>query len=173
MLRGKDKNKDQTYFLNQLTQQQLSKVMFPSAISKKPRSGKLPESQFGNSKQKRQHGHLFYRGKKFQRVSQPILAFAAGKHGNPRRKVMGRHDGLMYYTIGQRHGLGIGGAGEPWFVIGKDLQRNVLYVGQGFHNDKLYSDSLIATDVNWISDKKNRNLSPVRRNSVTASLTPR
>ena len=58
---------------------------------------------------------------------------------------------LMYYTIGQRHGLGIGGAGDPWFAIGKDLKRNVLYVGQGFHNEKLYSDSIIADDVSWVS----------------------
>ena len=53
----------------------------------------------------------------------------------------------MYYTIGQRHGLGIGGAGDPWFVLGKDLASNVLLVGQNFHNDALYSDSLTATDI--------------------------
>src|SRR5699024_11164725 len=59
---------------------------------------------------------------------------------------------LMYYTIGQRQGLGIGGSGEPWFVVGKNLEENILYVGQGFDNEKLYSDSLIASDVNWIND---------------------
>lgn len=69
-------------------------------------------------------------------------------------KIVGKHDGLMYYTIGQRHGLGIGGAGEPWFAIGKDLKRNVLYVGQGFHHEKLYSDSLVAVNVSWVSEKK-------------------
>src|SRR5690625_4638244 len=62
----------------------------------------------------------------------------------------GRHEGLMYYTIGQRQGLGIGGAGDPWFVVGKNLEENVLYVGQSYTNDALYSDGLIATDVNWI-----------------------
>ena len=66
----------------------------------------------------------------------------------------GDHEGLMYYTIGQRHGLGIGGEGEPWFVVGKDLKRNVLYVAQGFHNEALYSDAIIATNVNWISNKE-------------------
>ena len=64
-------------------------------------------------------------------------------------ETVGRHDGLMYYTIGQRHGLGIGGAGDPWFVIGKDLKKNVLLVGQNFHNDALYSDSLTAIDVSF------------------------
>ena len=60
---------------------------------------------------------------------------------------------LMYYTIGQRHGLGIGGDGDPWFVVGKDLEQNVLYVGQGFHNELLYSRSLIATNVSWVSER--------------------
>lgn len=64
----------------------------------------------------------------------------------------GIHDGLMYYTIGQRQGLGIGGPGGPWFVIGKNLEENVLYVGADYHNDALYSDALIAQDVNWINE---------------------
>lgn len=68
-------------------------------------------------------------------------------------KVMGKHDGLMYYTIGQRHGLGIGGSGEPWFVAGKDLKRNVLYVCQGFDNDVLYSNSLRAVNVSWVAEQ--------------------
>lgn len=57
----------------------------------------------------------------------------------------------MYYTIGQRHGLGVGGNGDPWFVIGKDIERNVLYVGQGFHHEMLYSDSIIADNISWVS----------------------
>src|SRR5699024_5246276 len=59
---------------------------------------------------------------------------------------------LMYYTIGQRHGLGIGGEGEPWFVVGKNLDNNVLYVEQGDQNEYLYSDRLIARNVNWLKD---------------------
>jgi tRNA-specific 2-thiouridylase len=66
-------------------------------------------------------------------------------------EVKGRHDGLMYYTIGQRHGLGIGGAGEPWFVCGKNLEKNILYVCQGFDNEALYSDALVAINVNFIN----------------------
>lgn len=69
-------------------------------------------------------------------------------------EVKGKHDGLMYYTIGQRHGLGIGGNGDPWFVVGKNLKNNILYVEQGFHNEHLYSDSIIATNVNWITGEK-------------------
>src|SRR5699024_5081863 len=66
-------------------------------------------------------------------------------------EVKGHHDGLMYYTIGQRQGLGIGGPGEPWFVAGKDLENNVLYVVQGFHHPRLYSEGLTAGNVNWIN----------------------
>lgn len=69
-------------------------------------------------------------------------------------EIKGFHEGLMYYTIGQRHGLGIGGSGDPWFVVGKDLERNVLLVGQGYDNDALYSDAIIATNVSWVSDKE-------------------
>ena len=64
---------------------------------------------------------------------------------------VGRHDGLMYYTIGQRHGLGIGGEGDAWFVVGKNLSENILYVEQGGTNEYLYSDQLIASDVNWLT----------------------
>ena len=69
-------------------------------------------------------------------------------------ETMGKHDGLMYYTIGQRHGLGIGGAGDPWFVVGKDLKENVLLVEQGFHHDALYSDSLTAIDISFSTARK-------------------
>lgn len=65
-------------------------------------------------------------------------------------KIMGKHDGLMYYTIGQRHGLGIGGNGEPWFVIGKNLKKNRLIVGQGFHHENLYANFVLVNEVNWI-----------------------
>ena len=67
-------------------------------------------------------------------------------------KKMGQHSGLMYYTIGQRHGLGIGGDGDPWFVVGKNLDDNVLYVEQGFHHDALYSDYLVASDYSFVNE---------------------
>lgn len=67
---------------------------------------------------------------------------------------MGTHSGLMYYTIGQRHGLGIGGDGDPWFVVGKNLENNVLYVEQGFHHEALYSDYLIASDVSFVNENE-------------------
>ena len=68
-------------------------------------------------------------------------------------ELKGQHEGLMYYTLGQRHGLGIGGSGEPWFAVGKNLKDNILYVEQGFHHDSLYSDSIKAVMLNWISPR--------------------
>lgn len=88
-------------------------------------------------------------------------------------EVKGRHDGLMYYTLGQRQGLGIGGAGDPWFVVGKNVEKNVLYVGQGFHHEALYSDGLIASEANWTRGKSLRSRLSVRLNSVIVKMTVR
>ncbi len=74
-------------------------------------------------------------------------------------KVVGQHMGLMYYTIGQRRGLGLGGnkkSNAPWFVIGKDIKKNVLYVGQGYENEHLYATHLEASDIHWVDDVVSR-----------------
>ena len=70
---------------------------------------------------------------------------------------MGHHDGLMYYTIGQRHGLGIGGAGDPWFVLGKDLENNELLVGQNIHHEALFSDQLTAVNMSFTTNEVKQN----------------
>lgn len=155
MLRGVDDNKDQTYFLNQLGQEQLSKVMFPL--------GKLPKSEvrkiaaeacLATAAKKDSTGICFIGERNFKEFLSNYLPAQPGRMATLDGEVKGKHDGLMYYTIGQRHGLGIGGSGEPWFAIGKNLKENILYVGQGFHHDALYSDSLIAVDINWTSNHK-------------------
>lgn len=152
MLRGIDENKDQTYFLNQLTQEQLEKVMFPIGDIEKSKVRELAkEANLATSTKKDSTGICFIGERNFKEFLSNYLPAQPGNMETFDGKVMGKHDGLMYYTIGQRHGLGIGGAGEPWFVIGKDLKRNVLYVGQNFHHDMLYSDSIIATDISWVS----------------------
>ncbi len=154
MLRGVDENKDQTYFLNQLTQDQLSKVMFPIGNIEKSKVRDIAqEANLATATKKDSTGICFIGERNFKEFLSGYLPAQPGNMESLDGEVVGKHDGLMYYTIGQRHGLGIGGAGEPWFVIGKDLQRNVLYVGQAFHNEKLYSDSIIATDVSWVSNE--------------------
>lgn len=152
MLRGKDDNKDQTYFLNQLTEEQLSKVMFPIGGMEKSKVRELAaEANLATATKKDSTGICFIGERNFKEFLSGYLPAQKGNMETFDGQVVGRHDGLMYYTIGQRHGLGIGGSGDPWFVIGKNLERNVLYVGQGFHHDMLYSDSIIATDISWVS----------------------
>lgn len=154
MLRGIDRNKDQTYFLNQLSQEQLKHVMFPIGHIEKPEVRKIAEEAgLATAKKKDSTGICFIGERNFKEFLSNYLPAQPGKMETFDGRVMGQHDGLMYYTIGQRHGLGIGGEGEPWFVLGKDLERNVLYVGQGFHHDALYSTSLTAVKMSFTSDQ--------------------
>jgi len=154
MLRGIDANKDQTYFLNQLGQAQLSKVMFPIGNIEKARVREIAkEAGLATATKKDSTGICFIGERNFKEFLGNYLPAQPGTMQTLNGEVKGTHDGLMYYTIGQRHGLGIGGSGEPWFVIGKNLKENILYVAQGFDNELLYSDSIIATNVNWVSDR--------------------
>ncbi|WP_121614319.1 tRNA 2-thiouridine(34) synthase MnmA [Mesobacillus foraminis] len=152
MLRGKDENKDQTYFLNQLTEEQLCKVLFPIGEIEKPKVREIAaEANLATASKKDSTGICFIGERNFKEFLSGYLPAQKGNMETFDGEVVGHHDGLMYYTIGQRHGLGIGGNGDPWFVIGKDIERNVLYVEQGFHHQLLYSDSIIADDISWIS----------------------
>lgn len=154
MLRGIDNNKDQTYFLNQLSQEQLEKVMFPlGAIDKKQVREIAKEAGLATATKKDSTGICFIGEKNFKEFLGGYLPAQKGIMETLGGEKIGNHDGLMYYTIGQRHGLGIGGAGDPWFVVGKDLKRNVLYVEQGFEHPSLYSDSIKAVNINWVSNK--------------------
>ncbi|WBX79054.1 tRNA 2-thiouridine(34) synthase MnmA [Virgibacillus salarius] len=155
MLRGVDDNKDQTYFLNQLTEDILGKVMFPLGHLPKSEVRKIAkEHGLATAEKKDSTGICFIGERNFKTFLSEYLPAQPGQMQTLEGEVKGKHDGLMYYTIGQRQGLGIGGAGDPWFVVGKNLEDNVLYVEQGYANDKLYSDALIASDVNWIHADK-------------------
>ena len=150
MLRGRDNNKDQTYFLNQLNQEQLEKVMFPIGHLEKKKVREIAlEQGLATATKKDSTGICFIGERNFKEFLSQYLPAQQGAMETMDGKVMGQHDGLMYYTIGQRHGLGIGGSGDPWFVIGKDLDRNVLLVGQNINNDALFSTSLTATDLSF------------------------
>ena len=166
MLRGIDENKDQTYFLNQLGQEQLSKVMFPIGNIEKKRVREIAkEANLATATKKDSTGICFIGERNFKEFLSGYLPAQPGDMVTMDGEVKGKHDGLMYYTIGQRQGLGIGGSGEPWFVIGKDLKKNLLYVEQGFENELLYSDSIIGVDMSWVSDK-----SPTGEFSCTAKF---
>ncbi|ANB61674.1 tRNA 2-thiouridine(34) synthase MnmA [Anoxybacteroides amylolyticum] len=154
MLRGIDANKDQTYFLNQLGQTQLAKVMFPIGELEKAQVREMAKAaNLATANKKDSTGICFIGERDFKQFLSNYLPAQPGQMQTLSGEVKGRHDGVMYYTIGQRHGLGIGGSGEPWFVVGKNVRENILYVAQGFDNELLYSDSIIATNVNWVSGK--------------------
>ncbi|MCO4095638.1 tRNA 2-thiouridine(34) synthase MnmA [Macrococcoides canis] len=152
MLRGVDNNKDQTYFLNQLTHEQLSRVMFPLGHLQKPEVREIAlKHDLATAKKKDSTGICFIGERNFKEFLSGYLPAQKGEMQTLDGKSMGTHSGLMYYTIGQRHGLGIGGDGDPWFVVGKNLKENVLYVEQGFDHEALYSDYLIASDVSFVN----------------------
>ena len=153
-----DQNKDQTYFLCQLNQYQLSQVIFPIGHLQKPELRELAQKYgLSTATKKDSTGICFIGERKFKQFLQNYLPAKSGKIVDINtKKVIGKHDGLMYYTIGQRKGLGIGGSsfgtGEPWFVVEKNLETNELYVAQG-NDDCLYSVALESGVINWIPDR--------------------
>ncbi|MFD1955423.1 tRNA 2-thiouridine(34) synthase MnmA [Paenibacillus thailandensis] len=154
LLRGVDNNKDQTYFLSALNQGQLAKAMFPIGHLPKPEVRRIAEEAgLYTAKKKDSTGICFIGERNFRTFLSSYLPAQPGDMVDIRTgEVKGRHDGLMYYTLGQRQGLGIGGSGtgEPWFVAGKDLENNRLLVVQGERHPSLYSSGLKATGMNWI-----------------------
>lgn len=153
LIRGYDRNKDQTYFLNQLNQEQVSKSMFPIGhLDKKELRQIAAEAQLATAQKKDSTGICFIGERNFKEfLSQYLPAQPGLMQQISTGETIGKHEGLMYYTLGQRQGLGIGGQGEPWFVVDKNVQDNILYIEQGFENAYLYADRLTASQLNWIT----------------------
>jgi tRNA-specific 2-thiouridylase len=153
--KAKDLNKDQSYFLHGLNQQQLSQAIFPLGEVEKPEVRKIAKDQsFKNADKKDSTGICFIGERKFKSFLQDYLPALPGDIVEiDSEKIIGKHEGLMYYTIGQRQGLGIGGvkdaSEEPWYVVSKDLDNNRLLVAQGEH-PALYRDSLQVESIHWI-----------------------
>lgn len=158
LLRGTDDNKDQTYFLSQLSQDQLAKTLFPLGDMDKSEVRKIAEeNNLATAHKKDSTGICFIGERDFKDFLMHYLPARPGEMQTLSGEVMGKHDGLMYYTIGQRRGLGIGGtadSNEPWFVIGKDLAHNVLLVGQGYEHEHLYATHLEASEFSFTADKR-------------------
>ncbi len=156
MLRGADQNKDQSYFLYTLGQQQLARTLFPI--------GELPKSQVRHMAQeaglvthdkKDSTGICFIGERDFRSFLAEYLPAQAGDIVTSKGEIVGTHQGVAYYTLGQRQGLGIGGlrnaGGEPWFVIAKKMESNRLVVAQGKDHPALFSQSLAADQLTWIA----------------------
>ncbi|MBO5712915.1 MAG: tRNA 2-thiouridine(34) synthase MnmA [Clostridia bacterium] len=158
LLKAKDGNKDQTYFLNQVSQAQLSNVLFPLANLNKADVRKIAEENgLATAGKKDSTGICFIGERNFRQFLMNYIPATPGDIKTYDGRVLGKHVGLMYYTIGQRRGLDIGGQkGDDgrWFVIEKDLKNNVLYVAHGAE-DKLYSDALIMNEINFMPGTPN------------------
>lgn len=159
LLRGVDNNKDQTYFLSQLNQEQLTNTLFPVGELVKPEVRRIAiDENLPTAKKKDSTGICFIGERNFKAFLQNYIFTKPGDILADDGTIIGKHDGLMYYTIGQRKGLNIGGLkdyeNKPWFVIGKDLENNKLLVGQGINHPDLFSDEALIEDVNWIPKTK-------------------
>lgn len=159
LLKGLDNNKDQSYFLHQVGHQELSLTLFPVGEIEKPEVRSIAE-QLGlaTAKKKDSTGICFIGERRFSDFLKRYLPAQPGRIVTETGKVIGDHQGLMYYTLGQRQGLGIGGLAdypeEPWFVAGKDLNRNHLIVVQDTNNPLLFSDWLFCSELFWIEDRQ-------------------
>ncbi len=157
LLKGVDKGKDQSYFLCALNQTQLSKAIFPIGNMEKREVRRIAEEAGLTTAQRKDSTGICFIGER--NFKEFLGNYLPAKPGEIRsleepNQLLGGHDGLMYYTLGQRKGLGIGGGfgnGDPWFVADKDLKNNILYVVQGDKDPALYSAGLTATDINWIA----------------------
>jgi tRNA-specific 2-thiouridylase len=155
LLKARDSGKDQTYFLNQVTQPQLANVLFPLANLPKEEVRRIAlENGLATAKKKDSTGICFIGERNFRKFLSTYLPAQSGKIITLDGEVVGEHIGLMHYTIGQRKGLDLGGRrGEEgrWFVVKKDLKNNILYVSHG-DESPLYSSSCLVSGLNWIGD---------------------
>ncbi|MDM0044800.1 tRNA 2-thiouridine(34) synthase MnmA [Variovorax dokdonensis] len=163
LLKGLDVTKDQSYFLHRLNQQQLSRTLFPVGELRKTEVRRIAdEIGLPNARKKDSTGICFIGERPFREFLNRYISKAPGPIRDDRGRVVGEHQGLSFYTLGQRQGLGIGGIKEkgaargggehaPWFVARKDMASNTLWVVQGHEHPWLLSGSLLADDLSWVS----------------------
>ncbi|MBU2863223.1 tRNA 2-thiouridine(34) synthase MnmA [Reinekea forsetii] len=158
LLRGLDNNKDQSYFLHAVGHSQLEKTLFPVGELEKPAVRAIAEKyQLATAKKKDSTGICFIGERRFSDFLKQYIPAQPGDIQTESGDVIGQHQGLMYYTIGQRQGLGIGGTkyGEaPWFVSAKDLENNRLIVVQGTDNESLFTNHLSLSNIYWVDEKE-------------------
>ena len=155
--KGLDSNKDQSYFLCRLTQDQLSKSLFPIGdLNKTDVRSIARKNKITVHDKKDSTGICFIGERPFKEFLTRYIPVKKGLIKTKDGKTLGEHDGVYFYTIGQRQGLGIGGisgsANAPWYVVAKDNDLNILYIAQGKDNEMLYSRGLIAGNIHWINN---------------------
>lgn len=157
LLRGLDNNKDQSYFLHAVAGDKIAKTLFPVGELEKSEVRRIAEQyDLATAKKKDSTGICFIGERRFKDFLQQYLPAQKGDIYTDDGKKIGTHDGLMYYTLGQRGGIGIGGVKDrdeaPWFVLHKDLDNNRLIVGQGHDHPMLQSTELTAYKLDWVVD---------------------
>ncbi|KAF3984233.1 MAG: tRNA 2-thiouridine(34) synthase MnmA [Methylococcales symbiont of Hymedesmia sp. n. MRB-2018] len=158
LLKGLDRNKEQSYFLYTMAQKALSKTLFPiGELHKGELRAMAKKAGFNNHKKKDSVGICFIGERKFTEFLQRYLPTQPGEMRTPEGQYIAEHQGLMYYTLGQRQGLRIGGVKNapdaPWYVLEKDLNNNILIVGQGHDHPLMLHNTLEAGQLDWCSNK--------------------
>lgn len=152
LLKGADPGKDQSYFLYTLKKEILSEVLFPVGhLCKNTVRQLAKEAGIPTHDKKDSTGICFIGKRDFKEFISQYIPYNRGNFENTQGEVLGHHDGIAYYTIGQRKGLGIGGPGDAYFVVGKDQKRNVVILEQGSDHEALYAPALIAKEASFVS----------------------
>jgi len=157
--KGHDMKKDQSYFLYTIKSEILKKVLFPIGHLDKTEVRKLAAKYDLKTKDKKDSTGICFIGERnFKNFLSQYLHFKSGEFQTLAGEKVGTHSGSAFYTLGQRKGLGLGGAGEPWFVVGKDTQKNIVFVERGEFHPALYADSLTANELSFVDHQFELNL---------------
>jgi tRNA-specific 2-thiouridylase len=161
LFKGVDPDKDQSYFLHAVTNKALRSTLFPIGDMPKTRVREIArEHNLATAQKKDSTGICFIGKRDFKPFVSQFIQYKSGNFETLSGKIVGKHDGSAFYTIGQRKGIGIGGEGDAWFVVGKDHGRNIVFVEQGIDHPALYANKLSADQLTWIEG--NPPLSPYR-----------
>jgi tRNA-uridine 2-sulfurtransferase len=151
LLRAVDEGKDQTYFLYTVKKEILEKVLFPIGGLQKDEVRRIAlEKGLITAKKRDSVGICFIGKRNFKDFLSHYIPKKKGDFKDLEGNIVGQHDGMAYYTIGQRKGLGIGGPGEAWFVVGKDVEKNIVKVVQGENHPALYNKGLVVGEESWV-----------------------
>lgn len=154
LLKATDEAKDQTYFLYTLKESILKQVLFPVGHLRKPQVREIAKAAGISTHDKKDSTGICFIGKRdFKEFISQYIPYKKGNFETLNGNVIGTHDGAAYYTIGQRKGLGIGGQGDAWFVVNKDIERNVVIVEQGSDHPALYANRLLAKEATFVDGK--------------------
>ena len=153
LLKGTDPGKDQSYFLHAVKQEAFRKVLFPVGhLPKKEVRDLARKFNLPTSEKKDSTGICFIGKRDFKPFVSQYLGYKPGDFQMLSGEIVGRHDGAAFYTIGQRRGMGLGGEGDAWYVMGKDLERNIVFVERGADHPALFAPSLLASQITWIAE---------------------